>query len=69
MADRINVRVNSQPRVLVNQSNLLINKLSDLSDVDLSQKTDGSVLVYDQSNEKWAATKTLEKQIINGGNF
>jgi frataxin-like iron-binding protein CyaY len=69
MADRINVRINSQPKVLVNQSNLLINKLSDLSDVDLSQKTDGSVLVYDQNNEKWAATKILEKQIINGGNF
>ena len=69
MTDRINVRVRNQPRVLVNQSNLLINKLSDLSDVDLTQKTDGSVLVYNESNEKWTATKTLEKQIVNGGNF
>jgi hypothetical protein len=69
MADRINVRVRNQPRVLVNQSNLLVNRLSDLSDVDLTQKTDGSVLVYNQSDEKWSATKTLEKQIVNGGNF
>lgn len=69
MADRINVKVRNQPRVLVNQSNLLVNRLSDLSDVDLAQKTDGSVLVYNQSNEKWRATRTLEKQILNGGNF
>jgi len=37
--------------------------------VDTSGKQDGSVLVYNASSENFEATKTLEKQFINGGNF
>ena len=40
-----------------------------LSGVDTSAKEDGSVLVYNASSENFEATKTLEKQFINGGNF
>lgn len=40
-----------------------------LSGVDISAKEDGSVLVYNSNSENFEATKTLEKQFINGGNF
>lgn len=44
-------------------------RLSDLRDVELSNLEDGSVLVYDDDDEKWKSTRTLEKQIINGGGY
>jgi len=43
--------------------------IDNLGGVDTGAKEDGSVLVYDQSIEKFIATKKLEKQFINGGNF
>ena len=79
--DRINVTVNprqsisvitSKPKqtVLVNQSGVLLaKKLSDLLDVDISNKQDGSVLIYDALQEKFVASLVLEKQDINGGQF
>ncbi len=39
------------------------------SDIDISQLTDGSTLVYLQSAAKWQATTLLEKQVMNGGFF
>lgn len=45
------------------------NTLADLRDVDLSELEDGSVLVYDEVDEKWKSTRKLEKQIINGGGY
>lgn len=45
--------------------------LSDLSDVDIvtEGKLDGSVLVYNVQTNKWVSTKTLDKQLMNGGFF
>lgn len=40
-----------------------------LTDVDTTGKTNGSVLVYNSSTEKFTATTTLENQIIQGGTF
>lgn len=37
--------------------------------VDTSGKTDGSVLVYNSSSSKFEATTTLDKQLINGGQY
>lgn len=68
--DRINVVVGQQKKVLVNQSGIIAaRRLSDLVDVDLSAKTDGSLLIYDEDTEKFTASTLLEKQTINGGHF
>lgn len=42
-------------------------ELNDLIDVDVSTLIDGSVLVYNNSINKWVATTNLEKQNVNGG--
>lgn len=40
-----------------------------LSDVDVTNIEDGSVLVYKESTEKWVATRDLEKQRLEGGQY
>jgi hypothetical protein len=68
--DRISVSIRPKQTVLVNQSNILASRrLSDLIDVDISAKEDGSLLIYDESEEKFLASRLLEKQNINGGHF
>lgn len=37
--------------------------------LDLTGKTNGSVLVYNSSTELWEATLDLEEQNINGGSY
>lgn len=44
-------------------------RLQDMTDVDTSVLEDGSVLVYSADLAKFQSTRTLEKQIINGGNY
>jgi hypothetical protein len=68
-SNRVNVKVNKKNTVLVNQSKLVSRTLNDLSDVDTSAKTDGSLLIYDESQGKFLASTLLDKQQINGGNF
>jgi hypothetical protein len=65
------VRPTLQQHVAVNQSNLVTasNRLSGLLDVDTSGAIDGSMLVYNISEEKFLASTSLEKQTINGGHF
>lgn len=68
--DRISVTVKPKQTVLVNQSSLIAAKrLSDLLDVDVSNKQDGSLLIYDENEQKFLASTLLEKQNINGGHF
>ena len=43
--------------------------LSGNRDVDITGITDGSVLVYSSSSQKWVAQLELEKQNINGGSY
>lgn len=43
--------------------------LTGLSDVDMSALQDGGILVYQQATQKWTATNTLERQILEGGQF
>jgi ABC-type branched-subunit amino acid transport system ATPase component len=40
-----------------------------LTDVDSTNKTDGSVLVYSTAVQKWVATTQLENQIIESGQY
>jgi hypothetical protein len=66
-ATGLNVR--NKQTVLVNQSGRVNRKLDNLLDVDTSNKTDGSILVYNSNQDKFFATTILEKQTLNGGNF
>jgi len=43
--------------------------IDNLGGVDTTSKQDGSVLVYNASTTNFEATTTLDKQLINGGNF
>ncbi len=43
--------------------------LNSLSDVDTAQLQDGGVLVYKVDTQRWTATNTLERQILEGGQF
>lgn len=70
VANRINVVVNPKKTVLVNQSGLIsIRKIVDLADVDVSANEDGAILIYDATQEKFVASRILNKQIIDGGLF
>lgn len=39
------------------------------SDVDLTNLTNGGILVYNTSTSKWTATNLLENQIFEAGQF
>ena len=46
-----------------------VGTVDSLQDVDVTAKTNGSVLVYNSSAGKWTATLNLEDQNINGGSY
>ena len=43
--------------------------LAGLTDVDAATRVDGSVLVYNESSEKFETKTVLEEQTINGGQY
>lgn len=43
--------------------------ISGATDVDATGKENGSVLVYKTNTSKWTATRTLDLQIMEGGEF
>jgi len=46
-----------------------IAKLTDIGDVDTSNVTSGSTLVFDGPSETWKTTTTLNAQQLDGGTF
>ena len=64
------VTVSNQPQVIKVTSGGT-STLSNLSDVNFNNATDGAVLQYDQASNTWIAENVLEKSglKINGGNF
>jgi len=68
-ANKITVKVKKKPTVFVNQSGLVTRRLSDLADVNINAKEDGSLLIYDEETEQFVASKILNKQEMNGGHF
>lgn len=44
-------------------------ELETLTDVDLTLKTNGSVLVYSTPSQKWVATTLLENQSVESGHY
>lgn len=45
------------------------NELALLTDISLNNLEDGSLLVYSSTQEVWVATRTLEKQTLNCGQY
>lgn len=43
--------------------------ISIMSDVDLAELEDKSLLVYDAVSQKWKASKRLEDHLVNAGFF
>lgn len=46
-----------------------ITTLGNISDIDASTKTEGSLLVYKVNTQKWTSTTTLDAQNMEGGEF
>lgn len=67
----IRANVNPQKKIQVTKFSVSAQNIDikELKGVDVSNLEDGSVLVYEQSSGAFIATKTLDKQIINGGQF
>lgn len=59
---------NRRQQVLINQATPTLN-LDDLLDVDVGNKVDGSILVYNATTQVFEATLTLTNQIIDGGSY
>lgn len=43
--------------------------IGSMMDVDLTNLSDGSILVYDNNIYKWSATRLLNKQIVESGQY
>jgi hypothetical protein len=43
--------------------------IKNLGGLDLSDAEDGSVLVYNETNDEWVAKKTLDNTNVNGGQY
>lgn len=74
MADDIFVTVTSEDTTTVTtvgETGLTgsTGSMGEILDVDVTAKTDGSVLVYKTLSSKWTATTLLEQQELNGGHY
>jgi len=76
MSDNNTLIVTVQQDELVNVSSNLNNPvyletLDNVGDVDMNTngKENGSVLVYKTNTNKWTATRTLDLQVMEGGEF
>ena len=67
---RTKVTVSNRPQVITVNSGG-VSTLSNLSDVNFNNATDGAVLQYDAATNTWIAENVLEKSglQINCGNF
>ena len=73
------VIVRKEPAVVSSQSQTKIvvggmigphvTTLKGLSDLDITNLTGGSLLVYNAGTEKWTATTELNQQVVDSGQF
>jgi hypothetical protein len=47
----------------------VVESISNIADVDATNKIDGSILVYKSITNKWTSTTTLDAQNMEGGEF
>jgi hypothetical protein len=69
MATKLKATLQSQRELRVRPTPFAVRKLADISDIDLTNAEDGSVLVLNLETEKWTATRLLDNQFIEGGQF
>lgn len=53
----------------IRRINAVTGSIDNLGGVDTSGKVNGSILVYNSTSEKFEATKQLEEQDVNGGQY
>lgn len=53
----------------VRRVNTATGNIDNLAGVDTTGKENGSILVYNASSDNFEATKSLEEQDINGGQY
>jgi len=66
---KIRARVREQDELRVRSSVTVTKRLEQFTNIDSSNLEDGSVLVYKQSDENWVATRNLNQQNVDGGEF
>lgn len=69
MSRNVKVRIKDDERIRVRSSLSVTKNLEDFSDIDVSNLENGSVLVYKTFTERWTATRNLNQQIVDGGEF
>ena len=71
MASRHNIRatVKDKKEVRVRSSASIAKKLSDLTNIDMDEAETGAVLVYNEPTTDCKATRTLNQQNGDGGEF
>jgi len=69
MSDKIRARVKQKDDLNVRSSLTITRRLEQFTNIDSSNLENGSVLVYKESAEKWTATRDLNQQIVDGGEF
>lgn len=59
----------SQPVTIASIGSIGFTKIDNIVDLDLSGKSDGSVILYDGSTQRWTTSKILNKQTVEAGEF
>lgn len=67
-ANNVKSKITEQQDLRI-RSSVTSRQLNRLDDVDTSNLTDGSVLVYSVESSKWEATTILEKQTVECGQY
>jgi len=69
MVDKIQASVKASETITARTRTTVASRVSNLTDVDSTELDLGSVLVYNTNTEKWKATKELNQQNLDGGEF
>ena len=71
--EALTVAVSEGTFVLNSSTNLanpsVVESISNIADVDVTTKINGSILVYKTTTNRWTSTTTLDAQNMEGGEF
>lgn len=65
----LRVKTKSQENLRIKTSTISSSSISSLSDIDISNLQDGSVLIFSTNSGKWESTILLEKQTVECGQY
>lgn len=51
------------------QTSVPSNSIENMTDVDLQNLEDGSILIYKNATSMWTASRLLDRQNLEGGNY